>query len=120
MRKRVMEGKQVSERRWCVRKAFIMAVTLHHQGRPLSHCKTRDIGVEGVFIEADTTGLDVHTMIEVSLPVSVIGTGQCRRVPAMVVHKRGNGVGLMFCSFDQRLYERLRGVIESLPASHAA
>jgi hypothetical protein len=115
-----MEDMQVAERRWCVRKAIIMAVTLHHQGRQLSNCKTRDIGVEGIFIETDTAAMDVHDVLEVSLPTSVIGAGQCRRIPAMAVHKRGNGVGLMFCSFDQRLYECLCGLIESLPASHAA
>lgn len=115
-----MKGEQISERRWCVRKAFIMAVTLHHQGRQLNNCKTRDIGVEGVFIETDAAGVDVHAVVEVALPTSVIGAGQCRRIPATVVHKRGNGLGLMFCSFDQRLYECLCGLIESLPTSHAA
>ena len=115
-----MKGEQTLERRWCVRKAFIMAVTLHHQGGSLTNCKTRDIGVEGVFIETDTAEVDIHAVVEVSLPISVIGAGQCRRIPATVVHKRPNGLGVMFCSFDQRLYECLCGLIESLPASHAA
>ena len=115
-----MKGKQVPEQRWCTRKAFIMAVTLHHQGRQLTNCKTRDVGVEGVFVETDTTGVEIHAMLDISLPASVIGDGHSRRIPAMVVHKRGNGLGLMLCSFDQRLFLSLSRLVDSLPSSHAA
>ncbi len=115
-----MEGRIVLERRWCVRKSFIMAVTLHHEGRQLGNCKTRDISPEGLFVETDTTEVDLHAVLDVSLPTSVIGAGHSRRIPVAVVHKRANGLGLMFCSFDQRLHNRLNALLESLPSTHAA
>ena len=115
-----MEGGKVLERRWGVRKPIIMAVTVHYQDRQLNNCKSRDIGAEGIFVETDPTEVELQAMLDVLLPSSVIGNGHMRRIPAVVVHKRVNGLGLMFCSFDQRLHDRLSGLLESLPTTHAA
>jgi len=111
---------QASERRWSTRRTFIMAVTLYYQDLPINQCKTRDIGPEGVFVEVDGTPFDLHDMVYVSLPAAVIGERHRRRIPAIVTHKRDKGLGLMFCSFDQRLFDSLETLIHSLPSSHAA
>jgi hypothetical protein len=108
------------DRRWNARRTFITAVTLYYRDFPAAQCKTRDIGAEGVFVEIEPAPFDLRDMLEVSLPGSVVGAHPMRRIPAMVAHKRATGLGLMFCSFEQRLFERLAALVVSLPSSHAA
>lgn len=102
------------EQRWGPRRAAAVVVTVYHQGQTMGQYSTRNIGREGMFVETNGVTFPVQTMIEVSFKDPVLVHRVRQRVPSLVVHRATDGVGLMFCSFDHRLFEALDRFVQAV------
>lgn len=100
-----MYGGHKIEHRWSVRKPMVVEVALRLQDSAAKWYRSRNLSMEGVFVESGTDAWPVDTLLELELPLY----GQLRktrhRVPVVVVHRTGDGMGLMFCVFDQTLFK---------------
>lgn len=103
------------EHRWGSRKAIVMPVTIYRDGLPAARGRTRNIGCEGLFIEADGVSFPEHSVVELELPRAVIRFRTKRRIPGLVIHHNEQGVGVMFCSFDRHLFKELDELLAPSP-----
>lgn len=104
-----MDDDHKMEHRWSVRKPVYVEITLRRQGMPAKRYKTRNISLEGVFVESGTDAWPEETFLELELPLYDnqqfgIDKEQRHRIPVVVVHRTSGGMGLMFCVFDQPLF----------------
>ena len=85
------------ENRWSQRKAIKINVMLHHNGIPVAHCRCRDLGIEGVFVESGPLTYPKNTLLDLAFlsDANEITT----RVKVMVIHSSGSGLGLRFTNF---------------------
>jgi len=96
------------EHRWHLRKAFegsVVVYTNEDQGLP---CRTRDISIGGLFVETGPSFLAQGTPLKV---VWLPEDGQAERIyqaRAVVTHRTGKGVGVMFYEISPALYDLLR------------
>ena len=111
-----MNGTYGMEHRWGSRKPVVVPVTVYHEGRPVGRARTRNIGREGMFDEADAVRFPVHTVLELELPRALMGDRNSRRIPGLVIHNHQDGVGLMFCSFDHHLFKGIDELLDSMGA----
>ena len=74
--------------------------------------QARNVSLEGMFMEVDRNGLEHNDLVRLRFGLP-IGPGEVRtyEVPAGVVHKAPDGVGLFFAEFDQDLFRRLRDML---------
>lgn len=69
-------------------------VMLYHNGIPVVSCKTRDIGVEGIFIETGPLEYKNNTHVKIEFEVVSIRSRQLYRLTAIIVHSSEKGLGL--------------------------
>ncbi len=84
------------EHRWNIRHSAKLKVLLHHEDISEVHCKTRNIGRDGMFVETEHMTYQPHTMVRVEFESNKGGATQRHNVPALVVHSSAEGLGLMF------------------------
>lgn len=108
------------EHRWARRKPVAVPVTIYHEGKAVGRGRTRNLGHDGVFVEADAGRFPVYTVLELELPPEVMGRRAKRRIPGLVIHGHGDGVGLMFCGFDRHLFEGIDELSDVLPRRRRA
>ena len=104
-----MDDEHKMEHRWSLRKPVDIEVSLRRQGMPAKRYRTRNISLEGVFVESGADTWPEDTFLELELPLydryaSGSRTEQRHRIPVVVVHRAEGGMGLMFCVFDQPLF----------------
>jgi hypothetical protein len=110
---------QQSERRWSSRKPLSVNVALYYDRIGLLPCKTRDLSVEGMFVQ---TG---HVSLAAGINVDAVLTGESHpgfqlHLPARIVRVCGDGVGLRFHKFDVDTYQLLRAVLSDAEPVNAA
>lgn len=108
-----------TEQRWSERKPLVLEVAIYHHGLLALTCRTRNIGLEGLFVELAGQRFAAHTAVEVGLPWNRAGR-EWQRIPALVVHNVPDGMGLMFCSFDHRLFQAIEHLVYTLPTDNTA
>jgi len=84
------------EHRWNVRHPAVIDVLLHHKEISEIHCKTRNIGRDGLFVETENMTYQPHTLLQVEFESIQDGVNQIHVLPALVVHSSPAGLGLMF------------------------
>lgn len=84
------------EHRCSVRLPFAMNVLLYHNNIPVVHCKTHDIGADGMFVKSGPLKYRTNTMLKVEFQSNKGGGRSSHMLTAMVVHHANNGLGLMF------------------------
>ncbi len=103
-----MDDQHKMEHRWSLRKPVDIEITLRRQGMPATRYRTKNISLEGVFVESGTDSWPEDTFLELELPLEGYQSGGHRqerhRIPVVVVHRAADGMGLMFCVFDQPLF----------------
>ena len=107
------------EHRCSQRKKVRLDVTLYRNGRAVSRCKSRDIGLEGMFIEAGGMNCPVNSRVEVELAIE--DGNKSVRLPAIVVRSYTDGISIMFLAngntvfhtMKQFLYRPLRPQVEA-------
>ena len=101
------KGNHKMEHRWSVRKSVKVDVSLRRQGSTFERFKTRDLSMEGVFVESGKDSWPEDTFLEMELPLYENGIQTRHRVPVVVVHRSMEGMGLMFCVYDQPLFKAI-------------
>ncbi len=102
-----MDGDHKMEHRWSLRKPVNVNVSLRRQGSDFRRFKARDISMEGVFVESGPDSWPEDTFLELEIPLFENSKPTRHRVPVVVVHRSHNGMGLMFCVFDQPLFKAI-------------
>jgi hypothetical protein len=98
------------EQRWSLRKPVTLEVQVSHKCHPMVRGRARNIGLEGLFIETGIVIPPVGSCIEVkfALMSGAVWVQIC--MPAVVIHRTGDGCGILFQAFNRKafcLIERL-------------
>jgi hypothetical protein len=105
------------ENRWSIRKPVALDVELHYQGKPCERCKTRDIGLGGMFIEVAESVIPRYGKVELDVHVdSGAGKKKWHRFVATVVHSSLQGLGVMFQDFTIADFRVLQEVLRLSPS----
>ena len=97
------------EKRWSLRKSIQLDVVLHHDTVGAIKCKTRDISLEGMFIEIDNQALPIEDPVYLDF-ILQNDDNKLHHIRAKVVRTTGNGMGVMFREFNPRISHFLRDV----------
>ena len=101
------------EHRWSERKNIVMDVTLHYGPIGKIGGKTRDISLEGMFIELEGVQIPPQSRLEVAFTTEG-STGETEhRLPAYVVHEEDGGIGLMLQHVGYREFDALRYMLNA-------
>ena len=88
------------ENRWSMRKPMQLDVDLYYRDWRVSGCKTRDLGLGGVFVEMTDPAIPSHSTVELVLKYDHQGAAQSHRFRGNVVHRDRDGLGVAFRDFD--------------------
>ena len=100
------------ERRWTERTSINVPVDLSYTGVQTEECRTRDIGLGGVFVELPkTVNLAAETPVELTFKLGSGPQLTKHRINARVVRVSGDGVGMMFRDFDAIAFRSLQEVL---------
>ncbi len=88
------------ENRWSMRKPMRLDVDLYYHGSRLQRCKTRDLGIGGVFVEIPDPTIPSHSTVELVLKFDQGGQPHSHRFRGNVVHRGAEGLGVAFRDFD--------------------
>lgn len=86
------------EHRWCKRRKLIIEVGLSSSCGTACAARTRDISMDGMFVELQSTDPELPRLLDVQLPAALGIPG----LEALVVRTCEQGVGLMFGEVDNR------------------
>jgi hypothetical protein len=95
------------ERRLGPRKRLALEVMINQSDQGLQRCQTRDISLEGVFIEADQLALRKNAVVDVVLKLPGSGRKRHYRIQARVATIRNRGARLLFRNLDEPAYTAL-------------
>ena len=101
------------EHRWSERKPIAMEVRIHHPSAGAVTARTRDVSLEGMFVETDPTELPINTELEVSFVTPGENGPEQHRVSAYVVHRNEAGVGLMLRHVAYSNFHALRYMLNA-------
>ena len=82
------------EHRYSTRIPANFNVLIYRNGIPMINCRMRNIGLEGIYIDAGTATYPRHSMLDVEIEVA---TGKRLRIRGFVIHSTPSGTGLMIC-----------------------
>jgi len=100
------------ERRWTERTPINVPVDLSCTNVQNEECRTRDIGLGGVFVELPkTVNLATETPVELTFKLGSGPQLTKHRINARVVRVSGDGVGMMFRDFDAIAFRSLQEVL---------
>ena len=100
------------ERRWTERTSINVPVDLSYAGVQTEECRTRDIGLGGVFVVLpETVNLMEETSVELTFKLGATPHLTKHRINARVVRVSGDGVGMMFRDFDAIAFRSLQEVL---------
>jgi hypothetical protein len=100
------------ERRWTERTSINVPVDISYGGVQTEDCRTRDIGLGGVFVELPGgANLAGETAVELTFKLGTSPNVTKHRINARVVRATGDGVGMMFRDFDAIAFRSLQEVL---------
>ncbi len=95
------------ERRLGPRKRLALEVMLDHQRLGLQRCQTRDISLDGVFVESDKLALRRNNIVDLVLKIPADGKTKHYRIKAKVANVRRYGARFIFRALDEKAYAAL-------------
>ena len=98
------------EKRWSLRKPIKLDVLLHHDAAGVMKCITRDISLEGMFIETDRPTLPIDDPVYLDFILQNDDNNKLHHIRAKVVRTSETGMGVMFREFNPRISQFLRDV----------
>jgi len=106
------------EHRWTERREARLDVAFYRQGRPATICKSRNVSLEGMYLEVDARALDLRigTPVELVLRLPHAAPGRRHSAKALVRHCDDVGVGLMLTAVAPELSMALRATCDGAPA----
>ncbi len=91
------------ERRYGARHPIDLRVHVRYRKRRLHCARARNLSTNGMFLDVQSVTLPDGTLVELELDRQ----GEELRIPAMVVHHRGSGIGVIFRDPQPELFEEL-------------
>lgn len=91
------------ELRYCARHPIDLRVHIRYRRRRFFCARACDLSDDGMFLEVQNLTLPRGTLIELEL----CALGRDWLIPAIVVHHRGSGIGVMFREPQPALYRGL-------------
>jgi hypothetical protein len=107
-------GGRTMEQRWSLRKPVTFEVKVVYKCHPVILGQSRNIGLEGLFIETGIMILPVGSCIEVEFGLMAGTQWEEVHMPAVVVHRNRDGCGIAFQTFNGKAFR----VIEQLLYTH--
>lgn len=100
------------ERRWTERTPIDVPVDISYGGKLAGDCRTRDIGLGGVFVELpEGLALTEDTAVELTFKLGAGVHLTRHRINASVVRVAEGGAGMMFRDFDAGAFRSLQEVL---------
>lgn len=96
------------EHRWSPRKPISMEVSLFYPPLGSIKGKTRNISLEGMYVETEGAEIPQQARLEVAFITRQGDREKIHRLPAYVVHSRDKGVGLMLQHVGYNEFDALR------------
>lgn len=96
------------EHRLSERRPITLDVLIFHQGLPIGRGRTRNIGREGMFIETKKKDFPEGTVLDMELDIDTDKGEQRIRLPALVIHRNREGMGLMFLTLVLEIQDTLQ------------
>ncbi len=98
-----------TEHRWSSRRELDIEVDLHYPPVGVINGKTRNISLEGMFVDLNGAQIPENARLEISF-TSTTETGKSKehRLPAYVVHERNGGIGVMLQHVGYQEFDALR------------
>ena len=95
------------EHRWSLRKPVTFEVLVSNKCHPLIRARSRNISLEGLFIETGIVILPVGSFIEVEFSLMIGRLQEQVRMPAVVVHRTVHGCGVVFHAFNTNVFRSI-------------
>jgi len=89
-----------------------MDVLLFHNNIPVVHCKTNNIGTDGMFINSGSLSYPTDTILKVEFGSETQQGVEYFSLPAMVVHQNNSGLGLMLPGGESAPMQEWRKVVK--------
>lgn len=83
------------DHRWRSRSRAQFGVVVDHLDAPIAIGRSRNVSVDGSFMEAEPTGLDDGKAVELGFTLHVRGRSRRHRVKGMFVHRTVHGVSVL-------------------------
>ena len=99
------------EQRWSQRRAVSLAVDIVEHGELLTSCKSKDVGLGGVFLQTQTDMLDRDKDVELLFSLGDAEVPVQHKLKAKVVRLSSDGAGFMFKDFDTSSFRALQEII---------
>lgn len=101
-----------NETRWSQRTPVNLDIDLLFQGYEYTGCRTRDIGLGGMFVEFKQADMPNNAEVEIVVRLFMDGNKKCHRFRATVAHASNGGYGLAFQDFDAESYRVVQDIIK--------
>ncbi len=100
------------EHRLSQRRAVALPVTVEYNGAQVGKAQVKNICFDGAFIEIPSPlRFHVDGVLTLSLSEGCVAPRPPIRVPAVVVHRRSDGVGVAFLRDDHMLHKCIEGIM---------
>jgi hypothetical protein len=101
------------EHRWSTRKNIRLDVSLHYPPVGVIRGRTRNISLEGMFVDLDGAAVPSQARVEIRFRAHPHGTDFEYRLPAYVVHSGNRGIGVMLQHSGYREFDALSQMLLS-------
>lgn len=108
------------EQRWSLRKPVTFEVKVSYKCHPDVLGRSRNIGLEGLFIETGIMILPVGSCIQVEFNLMSATQREPICMSAVVVHRTSNGCGIAFQSFNWNAFRTIERLLYTLPGHQIA
>lgn len=99
------------EQRWTERIPVAVEVLVNYPSLGLVRGRSKDISLEGMFVETGPIALAAESSLLISLMLPEGQNNQQCDIPAQVVYSTQGGAGLVFCSLDVPAIGHLRRLL---------
>ena len=99
------------EHRWSKRNPVCLDAFIFHRLTGLIPVNILDISLEGVFIRVEHPALPTQAVMELSFVLDIHGKQTIQQMEAFVIHRSGNGYGLMFKDYRRGTFQELAGTL---------
>ena len=100
------------EKRWSERKELSVGVDVYQQGELLASCLSKDIGLGGAFLGADSLiSVDEESDVELVFSLASSENNSRHKIHARVTRVSDQGVGFKFCDFDTGVFRSLQEIM---------
>lgn len=96
-----MKMNKRAEHRWSGRRPMRLSVVLRAGGQRPQQAMCHNLGLGGMYVEADPEWLPLNSLLYVGLTLGRGGKESHHRLPARVVRLSKDGAGLMFSDFKR-------------------